>query len=115
MHWVKRECYWQWVVGGLGNGTRIQFYGKWIKNFEALPLLPFHYPLRSRMGRLLHPFLMDKKQRKYLRIKITLQKILKKSLSSLLVAAVYNASPLWCQSGSLPLNSLPLDEHAADW
>ena len=50
-----------------------------------------------------------------MRIQITLQKILKKSLSSLLVAAVYNFPPLWCQSGALPLDSLPLDEHVADW
>ena len=28
---------------------------------------------------------------------------------------VYNAPPLWCQLGTLPLDSLPLDEHAADW
>ena len=46
---------------------------------------------------------------------ITLQKIPQKSLSALLVDAIYNAPPLWCQSSILFLDSLPLDEHAVDW
>ena len=29
--------------------------------------------------------------------------------------AVYIAPPLWCQSGTLLLDFLPLDEHVADW
>ena len=28
---------------------------------------------------------------------------------------IYIAPPLWCQSGTLLLGSLPLGEHAADW
>ena len=79
------------------NGLRISFWGSSIT-------------FQSAMGRLLHFFFMDKKQHKCLRIQITLQKILQKSLLVLLVAVVYNAPPLWCQSGTLPL-----DEHAVDW
>ena len=29
--------------------------------------------------------------------------------------AVEPGHPKWCQSGTLPLDSPPLDEHAADW
>ena len=58
---------------------------------------------------------MDKQQHKCLRIQMTLQKIMQKSISALIIVVVYNAPPLWCQSGTLPLDSLPLDEHTTDW
>ena len=38
-----------------------------------------------------------------------------KVMGRLLHFSVYNASPLWCQSGTLPLDSVPLDEHVVDW
>ena len=58
----------------------------WLRQWtsEALPFLPFHYPLQSALGRFL-------------------------------LFAVYIASPLWCQSDTLLLDSLPLGEHAAEW
>ena len=86
VHLVRKGCCWQWAVGGLGSGTRIQICRKWFKNrlLGALLLLPFHCPPQLTMGRLLH-------------------------------FAVYNAPPLWCQSGTLPLDSLPFSEHSADW
>ena len=31
------------------------------------------------------------------------------------VAAVELVHPKWCQSSTLPLDSPPLNEHAADW
>ena len=37
------------------------------------------------------------------------------ALGRFLFFAVYIAPPLWCQSGTLLLDSLPLSEHAADW
>ena len=37
------------------------------------------------------------------------------TLGRFLVFAIYIASPLWCQSGTLLLGSLPLGEHAVDW
>ena len=37
------------------------------------------------------------------------------TLGRFLLFAVYIAPPLWCQSGTLLLGSLPLSEHAADW
>ena len=36
-------------------------------------------------------------------------------MGRLLHFSVYNAPSLWCQSGTLPLDSLPLGEHSADW
>ena len=83
--------------------------------FGALPLLHFHCLLQSAMGRLLLSFPMDKQQHQCLRIQITLQNIQQNSLSALLMAVVDNAPPPWCQSGTLPLDSLPLEKHVADW
>ena len=37
------------------------------------------------------------------------------SLGRFLLFVVYIAPPLWCQSGTLLLSSVPLSEHAADW
>ena len=37
------------------------------------------------------------------------------SLGRFLLFDVYIAPPLWCQSDTLLLGSLPLGEHAADW
>ena len=36
-------------------------------------------------------------------------------IGRLLHSAFYNAPPLWCHSGTLPLDSPPLNEHVADW
>ena len=37
------------------------------------------------------------------------------ALGRFLLFDVYITPPLWCQSGTLLLDSLPLGEHAADW
>ena len=37
------------------------------------------------------------------------------ALGRFILFAVYIAPPLWCQSDTLLLDSLPLCEHAADW
>ena len=44
MHLVKRGCCWQWAIGGLGSGTRIQSFWKWFKD-KFLGL--FHYFLST--------------------------------------------------------------------
>ena len=36
-------------------------------------------------------------------------------MGRLLHFVVYNAPPLWCQSGTLSLDSLSLGEHYVDW
>ena len=62
-------------------------------------MLPFHcLPYSTKEG-FLHSSPMDKQQHKYLRIQMT--------------PAVDTAPPPWCQSSTLPLYSLPLDDHAA--
>ena len=116
MHWVRRGAAgsgllvaWAMALGFnfMGNGLRISFWGSSNASFP-LPSLVIN-------GEIASFFLNGQKQHKCLRIQITLQKILQKSLSALLVVAVYNAPPLWCQSGALPLDSLLLGEHVAVW
>ena len=85
----------QWVVFGLGSGTMIQIYGDWLKD-KLLELLPY-CPSQSTLG---SSFPMDRQWHQYLRIPI--------------IAAADTAPPPWCQLGTLPLDSLPLDEHV-DW
>ena len=66
-------------------------------NLGVLPLLPFHcLPYSTKEGFLLSSP-MDKQQHKYLRIQMT--------------PTVDTAPPPWCHSSTLPLNSLPFDEH----
>ena len=88
-------------VGGSGVGCaagRIHTESRVNYAHGGLPLLLFHcLPYSTREG-FLHSSLMDKQQHKYLRIQMT--------------PAVDTAPPPWCQSNTLPLNSLPLDDHA---
>ena len=88
--------------------------GQWA--FGALPLLPFHYlPHSTREGFLLFSS-MAHRRHLILGHPAVPQKLLLVPLSIPLgAAAVKLVHPKWCQSGTLPLDSLPLDEHAADW
>ena len=102
-------------VAGVGRIYTRLVEGRCKLCFGGLLLLPFHYLPQSTMGRLLLSFPMDKQRHQCLRIQITLQNIQQISLSALLVDVVDNAPPPWCQSGTLPLDSLPLGKHVADW
>ena len=93
--------HWQWAILGLGSGTRIQIYGDWLN--DRL-LGPFHYYPQSTMGRLLPSSPIGRQQHQCRRIQ--------NFLPSLLVATVDTTPPPWCHFGTLPLDSLPLDDQA---
>ena len=77
----------QWAVG-------ISWLGQW--TFGAFLFLPFHYPPQStkQCG-----FPMDKQWHQYLRVPI--------------IGAADTTPPPWCHLGTLPLDSLPLDDQDA--
>ena len=83
--------------------------------FGALPLLPFHcLPYSTREGFLLFSS-MAHRWHLILGHSAVPQKLLLVPFSIPLEAtAVKPGHPKWCQSGTLPLDSLPLDERV-DW
>ena len=77
--------------------------------------LSFHcLPHPTREGFLLFSS-MAHRQHIILGHPVVLEKLLLVPLSILPEAAVEPVHPKWCQSGTLPLDSLPLDEHSANW
>ena len=100
-----------WVVAlgfnFMGNGLRISF---WNSSTTSFPL-----PSLVSNGEIASFFLDGQKATQMSEDSDNLQKILQKYLSSLVVAAIYNASPPWCQSGTLHLDSHLMDEHVVDW
>ena len=96
MHWFRRWCCWQWAFGGLGSGTRIQFYGNWLKDklFFALPPLLFHCPPQSTREEFLLLSSMAHRQHMILGHPAVPQKLLMVPLSSPPeAAAVESAHP----------------------
>ena len=108
MGWPLWWVFWVWIVlqeevkYTLGQwAVGISWLGQW--TFGVFLFLPFYYPPQPTLGRFLLSLPMDRQQHHYMRIQ-----------NFIPVAALNKAPPPWCQSRTLILDFLPLDDQV-DW